>query len=670
MELRTEQLEEMYVAMLRIRAFEEGVIALSPNAERFPIMTRGTEAVAAGVCSGLEPDDYLLSNHKPTAHLIARGANLDRMMAELFGKATGYCGGKGGRMELADLDLNIIGGTGIVGANIPIACGVGHTCQVRYPGRIGVCFLGDGATTTGAFHEGVGLAAVWGLPIVFVIENNQYGAYLPVSEQTNLSDLSELARAYGIPGVTIDGNDAAAVAGVALAAFERARSNEGPTLIEAVTYVAGGGTTTAGGVEWRSEEEVESWKARDPINLVRRRLIADAVLTETQDADLRGGVEKEIELATAFMQESPSPDPDNATRDIFFEGPGKTKPEPIAPPIPEGLREITYQEAVREALHEEMTRDSSVFLVGEHVTVPALEACRKGLLEEFGPDRLKYTPIAEMAIIGTALGGSLTGMRPVAEIATINFTTCCMDLIVNHVAKYRYGKARGDLSLPLVIRTVSGSTGPNFGAGPSHEQSLEALFTHIPGLQVVVPSTPYDVKGFLKSCIQGDDPVLFIEHRSLYGLAGPVPDEEYVLPLGKARIARSGDDLTIVAWSQAVHMALEAAHEVEQKGISVEVVDLRSLRPLDMDTVLDSVRRTGRLMVVHEACRTGGFGAEIVAIVAEAAFGQLLAPIKRVTSLDSPIPVSREQMKRVIVDVEKIIDGVVDLMAPEAALSN
>jgi pyruvate/2-oxoglutarate/acetoin dehydrogenase E1 component len=245
-----------------------------------------------------------------------------------------------------------------------------------------------------------------------------------------------------------------------------------------------------------------------------------------------------------------------------------------------------------------------------------------------------------------------------------------MDLIVNHVAKYRYGKARGDLSLPLVIRTVSGSTGPNFGAGPSHEQSLEALFTHIPGLQVVVPSTPYDVKGFLKSCIQGDDPVLFIEHRSLYGLAGPVPDEEYVLPLGKARIARSGDDLTIVAWSQAVHMALEAAHEVEQKGISVEVVDLRSLRPLDMDTVLDSVRRTGRLMVVHEACRTGGFGAEIVAIVAEAAFGQLLAPIKRVTSLDSPIPVSREQMKRVIVDVEKIIDGVVDLMAPEAALSN
>jgi 2-oxoisovalerate dehydrogenase E1 component len=663
--IQQHKLKELYASMIRIRYFEDGLIQIAPKNEGYPVMTRGTEAVAAGVCATMAPDDYLLSTHKSTGHLIARGSRLDRMMAEIFAKGTGSAKGKGGRMALADLDLNIIGGTGVVGANIPISCGVGLTCLVSHPERITVCFFGDGATSTGAFHEGMGLAASWNLPIVFVIENNQYGAYLPISEQTKLQQLSDMAASYGLPGLTVDGNDAVAVAEATMEAVNRARGGGGPTLIEAVTYVVGGGTMTAGGKSWRTEEEVEFWKQRDPIDMLRTRLHELGVDQSELDV-LEAQVAAEIADAVAFTLNSPAPSIEDTFDDIYHVSAERSSTNRAASSLPiidgDVSRFITYEDAIREALHEEMSVDDNVLIIGEHVTIPAVERSKRGLIEEFGAARVRYTPIAEMAIVGAALGGALTGLRPVAEIATINFTPCCMDQIVNHVAKYRYATARGDIELPIVIRTSSGNSGVAEGLGVHHEQSLEALFTQIPGLTVVTPSTPYDAKGLLKASIEGGDPVLFIEHRQLYGTKGYVPNEPYLVPLGKAAIAREGTDITIVAWSNAVLQSLEAAARLDPEGISAEVIDLRTLIPLDLETVLTSVRKTGRFMVVHEACKTGGFGGELAALVAESCFPDLVAPVRRVASKDSPIPVSREQMAQIIMNVDDIVDEAIDLM--------
>ena len=327
-----------------------------------------------------------------------------------------------------------------------------------------------------------------------------------------------------------------------------------------------------------------------------------------------------------------------------------------------GSRQVAYVDAINEALREEMRRDPTVFTISEDVTVKQLERARKGLIEEFGEDRVLTGPIAETAIIASAFGSALTGRRPVVEIASINFITVCMDPIVNHIPKYRYATARGDLSLPVVIRTQTGHAGP-LAQGPHHEQSLEAWFTHVPGLKVVMPSNAHDAKGLLKAAIRGDDPVFYIEHRLLAWEQGPVPDEDYLVPIGKAAVKREGRDITVVTWSNDVRLALGAAETLEKRGISLEVVDLRTLVPLDEATILRSVEKTGRLIVAHEACKTGGFGGEVAAVVAEKGFTHLRAPIRRVASLDSPIPQNRGLARRILMNEGDIVAAAVEMMA-------
>jgi len=299
------------------------------------------------------------------------------------------------------------------------------------------------------------------------------------------------------------------------------------------------------------------------------------------------------------------------------------------------MRELTYREALREALREEMKRDSSVFLLGEDIAeYGGTYKVTQGLVEEFGHDRVRNTPLAEAAIAGAALGAALVGMRPVAEIMYIDFSPIAMEQIFNQIAKLRY-MTGGMVKVPLVIRTQSGG---GVSAGPHHSQSLEALYTHIPGLKVVMPSTPYDAKGLLKSSIREDNPVIFIEGKKLYGQTGMVPEKEYLVPLGKAEVRRDGSDITIIAIARMINRALQVAETLEKDGISVEVIDPRTLIPLDEDTIINSVKKTSRALIVHEACKTGGFGAEIAAIIAEKAFDCLDAPIKRVANPDSPIP--------------------------------
>jgi TPP-dependent pyruvate/acetoin dehydrogenase alpha subunit len=320
MAFRPEKLTEMYATMARIRAFEAELSGHGDRYRQVFVMTSGMEAIATGVCSVMAPDDYLLSTHRTQAHLIARGIRLDRMLAEILYKGTGYCKGHGGRQHMADLDHGIVGGTGIVGANVPIACGVGMTCKMLHPDRVAVCILGDGASTTGAFHEGIGLAAIWDLPIVYVIENNQYAGYIPVAGQSRLERLSDRALGYGIPGVTVDGTDVVAVAEAAREAIERARSGGGPTLIEAVTLVMGGGTVTNEGRQWRTDAEMAEWTARDPIAQLRRRILADGIATGADLEALEQAAAAEAADATGFVAASPEPDPSQALSDIYYSG--------------------------------------------------------------------------------------------------------------------------------------------------------------------------------------------------------------------------------------------------------------------------------------------------------------------------------------------------------------
>lgn len=323
------------------------------------------------------------------------------------------------------------------------------------------------------------------------------------------------------------------------------------------------------------------------------------------------------------------------------------------------MRELTYREAVREALREEMRLDSSVFLIGEEIAeYGGAYKVTQGLVDEFGHERVRNTPLAEAGIAGAALGAALAGMRPVAEIMYIDFMPIAMEQIFNEIAKFRY-MTGGMVKVPVVIRTQCGG---GVSGGPHHSQSWEALFAHIPGLIVVMPSNPYDAKGLLKSSIREDNPVIFIEHKGLYGQKGTVPEEEYLIPLRKAEVKRQGKDATVVAFSRSVNRVLNVAEILSKQGIELEVVDPRTLTPLDEETILDSVKKTGRLMIVHEACRTGGFGAEIAATVCEKAFDYLDAPIQRVTGLDSPVPFNPKLEDYVIPNEDRIKAGLLDLL--------
>jgi pyruvate/2-oxoglutarate/acetoin dehydrogenase E1 component len=324
------------------------------------------------------------------------------------------------------------------------------------------------------------------------------------------------------------------------------------------------------------------------------------------------------------------------------------------------MREIKYSDAISEALREEMSRDETVFILGEDVgQFGGVFQATASLLRTFGPSRVLDTPISEQAIVGAALGSALIGLRPVAEIMFVDFTGIAMDQIANQCAKFHF-MTGGQAIIPVVIRTQGGA---GFGDAAQHSQSLEAWFTHIPGLKVIMPSTPSDAKGLLKASIRDESPVVFIEHKLLYTTKGPVPeDDDYLIPLGKADIKREGGDLTIITWSKMVLDSLEAANELEKEGIDVELVDVRTLRPLDLQTILESVQKTGRVVIVHEACKTGGFGGEIASLIMENAFDYLDAPIKRVTGLDTPIPYASQLSYAVIPNPDEIIRGVKELM--------
>jgi len=663
LDLPRERLIDWLYQMLLIRAFEETVEQLYAAGKMHGTMHLyiGQEAVAVGAIAALRPDDYITSTHRGHGHAIAKGQDLRAMLAELLGKETGVCRGRGGSMHLADLERGNLGANGIVAGGIPVAVGAGLSIRMQGQDRVVLCFFGDGAANHGNFHEGLNMAAIWRLPVVFLCENNQYAMSMAVRRAMAAPRVADRAVAYGIPGETVDGMDVVAVYRAVRAAVERARRGEGPTLIEAITYRYRGHSKSDRQV-YRTKDEVQAWMARDPIARLREALIARGWLSEAEAAALEERAREAVAEALRAAEGDPEPEVAQLTEGVYAEDPlfpprwirqAFGSEVPVEPPA--GTRELSYAEALREAMAQAMAADERVFLMGEDIGVyGGAFGVTQGLIERFGPERVRDTPISENTIVGAGVGAALTGMRPIVEMQFMDFVTLAMEQTVLQAAKVRYmfgGKAR----VPLVLRLPGGS---GTGAAAQHSESLEAWFVHVPGLKVVAPATPYDAKGLLLAALADDNPVIFVEHKLLYRTRGPVPEEPYLVSLGKAAVRRPGRHLTIVAYSIAVLRALEAAERLAAEGIEAEVIDLRTLKPYDAETVIASVKKTGKLLIVHEAPLLGGFGGELAAAVAQSeAFAYLEAPIVRLGGADVPIPYHPRLERAAVPQVEDIVEA-------------
>ena len=670
--LSKEELLDYLRQVVEIRVFENNISNLLGRAvlKGASHLYAGEEAVAVGAVGALRDDDLITSTHRGHGHAHAHGdkaaktpeekqTHYNRMMAEVLGKSGGYCKGKGGSMHIADVDHGNLGATGIVGGNIPVAVGAALAQKLMDTDKVVLCFFGDGASNTGNFHEALNMASLWKLPVIFIVENNKYAMSVPWDKSSALPNVADRACAYGIPGEVVDGMDVLEMRHTVSKAVARARQGDGPSLIEAKTYRYYGHSHSDPRM-YRTKEEEKAWKERDPITVMKNNLSDVGMLKEEEFTTIDSTAKSKLKSAMKYSESSAEADPAELETDVY--APLKITQAGIQEEAilrekvrqDENMREISYAEAIQEALREEMNNDAKVFLMGEDVGLyGGAYGASRGLFEEFGEKRVFDTPISEATIGGAAVGAAMAGMRPVAEIMYVDFTPLIMDQVANQGAKNRY-MFGGKTKVPMVIRTEGGA---GRAIAAHHSQSLESLWTHFPGIYVVMPSTPYDVKGLLKTAIRDDNPIMFIEHKMLYKTKGRVPEEEYFIPLGVADIKRSGSDVTLVTYSRQVLHALEAADALAKEGVDVEVIDLRSLKPLDKETIIKSVKKTGRLVGVTEAYENTSFINEIMAMVNDEAFDWLDAPMVRVAAANVPVPRAEVLEDLAIPNVGRIIEA-------------
>jgi pyruvate/2-oxoglutarate/acetoin dehydrogenase E1 component/TPP-dependent pyruvate/acetoin dehydrogenase alpha subunit len=632
-----EVLLAIYEVAARIRRFDTRAHEAIAKGEAFfaHYGVRGQELIPAAVSQHLGPEDQLITTYRGIHDEIAKGVPLEALWGEALGKRTGASGGKGGPMHPCVPEVGMLLSSGIVAGGIPIANGVALASQLRHDGLVTVCNFGDGATNQGAFHEAMNLASLWNLPVVFICQNNRYAEHTSFAMGQRNRSVVERAGAYGMRGVQVDGNDAVAMYNAAGNALHHARAGHGPVLLECLTWRLSGhviGDENA----YMDPDEVARRTAEDPLPLFRAWLIARGEASETVLATLEQRVTDEVETAFQSALAAEEPPLSELLSDVC--GPLAPHREPGLVAVP--TEQMRMGQAIRAALDSALAADESVLILGEDIADNAgggVYTLTNGLSTKYGDDRVRNTPISESAIIGAAIGASLRGLRPIAEIMMMDFLPVCFDQVVNHAAKIRYMSA-GRSNAPLTIRV--GMLGGN-PVGAQHQQTLEAMLLHVPGLRVVYPSTGYDAKGLLASCIEDDDPCVFIEAVALLGAKGLVPTEDYRIPLGVADVKRSGSDVSIITYGRMVRESLKAADRLEAEGISAEVIDLRSLSPLDVEAVTASGAKTGRVVVAHEAVRTCGVGAEVAAVVHEQLGPDVRVEVRRVTSPDVPAPASR-----------------------------
>lgn len=641
-------LVEIYRQLSRIRAVDKAIQAgLSGGKFMFTYwpMT-GQESIPATLSQLITARDYMVTTYRGVHDQVAKGVPLDKLFAEALGRIDGVNKGKGGSPHISDPVSGSMLTTAIVGAGAPIANGLALAAQMRAEDRVTIVNFGDGATSIGAVHEAMNLAGLWKLPVIFLCQNNLIGEYTPIPGYTASKDFASRAAGYGFKGVRLDANDVPAFYLAMKKIVEEVRRGEGPVFVEAVTMRLGPHAGVGDSHEV-SAEQLTAAKEAWPVPRVRAQLLEAGVCTEEELAKIDEAARVEVEQAIAKGLASKVTPQEETLLDVYAD-PGVPPrrghyPCRDAESAPAGQTKVMLMlEAIRDAHDLAMEKDKGVFLLGEDIGDPpgGVFATSKGLQTKYGQARVRPTPIAETAIIGAGIGAALVGMRPVAEIMFNDFAGVCLDQIFNHAAKQRYMSGAAT-HVPMTIRMMVGGGIGGFGA--QHSQSLEAWLLHTPGLKVTFPSTPFDAKGLLLSCIFDEDPCVQLESiKLLRGVRGEVPLGDYRVPLGVAKVRREGSDITAVTYGWQVQECLTAAEQLQKEGISVEVIDLRTLVPLDVHRVLESVKKTRRALVVHAATEFCGFGAELASTLNEELFSTLIAPVGRLGADYAPIAYSRE----------------------------
>jgi 2-oxoisovalerate dehydrogenase E1 component len=646
----------LYRTMVLLRKFELAAQVACRKGETpgFLHLYIGQEATATGVCAHLRRSDWITSTHRGHGHALAKGMDPRVLMAELYGKHDGCCGGRGGTMHLYDPPTGLFGTNGLVGGGIPSAVGAAISAKHRGTDGVAVAFFGDGATNHAAFHEALNFAGVRRAPAVLVCENNLYATATALSSVTLNPEIATRAAAYGIPGLAVDGNDVLAVWEATRGAVERARRGEGPTLIEAKTYRTVGhheGDPVIG--IYRTQEEVDVWAERCPISSFKKRILEDyAIVTGREIEEIDAEVDRAVEEAIEYARRSPEPEPSTYSLHIVAD---PLNPPAALAPEPHGRThvETSWLDAVRDGIAEEMRRNPNIIYFGEGTGERGgTFAHTKNLYQEFGADRMVDTPISELGFTGAALGASATGVRCIADLMFADFLFEAAGQIALQAAKLRY-MSNGQMQAPMVIRVGAGAVR---SAGPHHSGTYHPVWAHIPGLIVCLPSTPSDAKGLMKTALRAQDPVLLLETKALFASKGPVPEGEHLVPFGVATVVRPGTDLTIASAGQLVVRSLEAADLLAQEGLSAEVVDLRTIQPLDVETVAESVRRTHRLLVVDEGYAMFGVGAELAQAMNELCFDDLDGPVARLHTAPVSHPFAPALERAMLVSTETIVE--------------
>ena len=650
-ELSEAQLLELYELMVIGRALETGLYetyrAGRLGGTLYPGI--GQEAAMVGLTYGLEGGDVFAGSHRDLIAQLVRGVTLEQALLNFFGKAASPTRGRAGDGHLGFPDRGLLMVSTPAPGSIPVAVGYALALRQRDVGGVVLADCGEGATSTGAWHEAVNLASVLDLPVVFTVQNNRYAHSTPSSRQFRVDSAAHRADGYGIPGVVVDGNDVLACYAEAREAIDRARSGDGPSIIEAMTFRRYG-HTGLDDADYVDPDERASWSARDPITRYEEFLGSRGLLDERRRADLSERASRRVETSMVWAREQPDPDPGDGSPGLFFAARRAAPSQATSAEGPEG----TIAEAVGGTLDIEMERDERVVLLGHDIaTLGGAFGITSGLVDRYGPNRVIDLPLGTAALVGTAMGAAVAGLRPIAEIQHADGVSAGMDQLIHQVSRHHWHTG---VPVPLVIRTAAGA---GVRAGPFSSASPEGLLAHQPGLMVVAPSTPAAAKGLLLGALRDPNPVIVVEHKKLYrSVRGPIPSGDAEIPPGRARVVRKGSDLTIVTWSAMVHVAVDAAASLAGEGISVEVIDLQSLVPLDWETVYESVRSTSRLVVVQEDVPFASVASEVAARIAADLFWDLDGPIVRITPPHSHVPFASSLEDAFVPRSEDVVEAV------------
>jgi len=613
----------------------------------------GQEAISVGSTYALNKDDMILPMHRNLGVFTTRGIDLNSLFCQLMGKEGGFTKGRDRSFHFGLPSKNIIGMISHLAAMLPVATGFGLASKLKKQKKIILSFTGDGSTSEGDFHEAINLAAVWNLPIIFLIENNGYGLSTPSSEQFKCKKLSDKAVGYGIKGFTIDGNNVLEVYNTISKVAKDIRKGGGPVIIEAITFRMRG-HEEASGTDYIPKKIFDKWLKKDPIENYKKYLKSKKILTDTIQKKIDKKICKTIDSSFEFSLNAKKP---KSTFSIEINDVYKKHTFNLKSPKDKGL-EMRYVDSISNSLRDIMLNNDKIIIMGQDISeYGGVFKITKGFLEKFGSDRVRNTPIIESGVLGASVGLALDGFVPIIEMQFADFVSCGFNQIVNNIAKTHY---RWNESLNITIRMPYGG---GMSAGPFHSQSPESWFFHTPGLKIVAPSSPFDAKGLLNASIEDPNPVLYFEHKYMYrNIKGLVPNDYYNIKIGKADIKKTGTDVSIITYGMGVHWALDIANKLENDNISIEVIDLRSLIPWDKNLVEESISKTNRVLILHEANLTGGIGAEISAHISEKCFKYLDAPVMRLGAIDTPIPFASDIEKEIYLPINKIEQKINELL--------